>query len=139
MRTPIVLALGLAVTAGLRGQDGAKELEKLKGTWVIVKAERGGKPTDEPKGDKITFDGEKIAVTENQRPQTGRVKIDPTKTPKKIDLTPDENGEGTVFGIYELSGDTLKICIGRRERPKAFATKEGATDFLLFFEREKKK
>ena len=39
------------------------------------------------------------------------IKIDPGKEPKQIDiLKKDKKGERTILGIYEIKGDTLKVC-----------------------------
>ncbi|HEY8504722.1 MAG TPA: TIGR03067 domain-containing protein [Gemmataceae bacterium] len=141
MRTA-ALAAALALAGGLRAQDEAKELEKLKGTWVIVKAERGGKPADEPKGDRITFDADKITVNIRGTERKGKVKIDATKTPKQIDLIAEgEDAPGPAPAIYELEGDTLKMALGRPggDRPAKFATEEGSMVIVLIFEREKNK
>jgi RNA polymerase sigma factor (sigma-70 family) len=56
--------------------------------------------------------------------------------------TPPALWSGTVRCIYELDGDTLKICYSVRsaERPGAFATKAGgkATEVLLMLKRKPK-
>ncbi len=43
---------------------------------------------------------------------TGTFKIDPTAKPKTMDSTATngDNAGKTMLGIYELDGDTLKIC-----------------------------
>ncbi|HWY86883.1 MAG TPA: sister chromatid cohesion protein PDS5, partial [Gemmataceae bacterium] len=57
-------------------------------------------------------------------------KIDPSKTPKTIDLYRPAKGDmeaSTGLGIYELTGDTLKICLGATpdvKRPTSFADTE---------------
>ena len=39
------------------------------------------------------------------------LKIDPGKEPKQIDITLHlKKGDRTVLGIYEIKGDTLKVC-----------------------------
>jgi uncharacterized protein (TIGR03067 family) len=38
------------------------------------------------------------------------------------------------LGIYQLDGDTLKWCVGRKARPSEFETKQGA--FLLVLRRK---
>ena len=52
----------------------------------------------------------------------GEYKLDPTAKPKAIDLV-EPNGSRNTPGIYELDGDTLKICIAEGQnavRPTAF-------------------
>jgi uncharacterized protein (TIGR03067 family) len=64
----------------------------------------------------------------------GIVTLDPSRKPKAMN-TWDQDGpfeDQTVPGIYELDGETLKICFARpgEDRPKNFTTKEG-TGFLF--------
>jgi hypothetical protein len=47
----------------------------------------------------------------------------------------------TALGIYELDGDTLRICHtwkGQRKRPEKFAIAEGSGLVLAVWKREKK-
>ena len=56
-------------------------------------------------------------------------------------LRPPEVEENEIKGIYELKGDTLRICGAGQggERPKEFKSDEGSDAMLLTFRREKKK
>jgi len=50
-------------------------------------------------------------------------RLDPSKTPKALDLCPTDSAK-TLLGIYHLDGDDLKICFcqrGKQERPATFA------------------
>jgi uncharacterized protein (TIGR03067 family) len=60
------------------------------------------------------------------------VRLDGSATPKRIDYVIAAATPVTRLGIYELNGDTLRICLARpgRERPAAFASPEGA-DLVL--------
>jgi uncharacterized protein (TIGR03067 family) len=64
--------------------------------------------------------------------------LDPTARPKAIDIT-DKDRRRTP-GIYSLDGDTLKVCMneGRKERPTAFASKQGTHLSVWVFKREKR-
>ena len=49
-------------------------------------------------------------------------------------------GKGkTMLGIYELTGDTYKVCFALPggERPKEFASKPGSKTMLIVMKREK--
>jgi uncharacterized protein (TIGR03067 family) len=123
-----------------------KELKALQGTWRPISQELDGKKTSEEelKDRAVVFDaagkaslrhGDKILLE-------SAWKIDPTKKPKAVDstYTSGENKGKTRLGIYELEGDTLRVCLGPigKERPTEFSSKPGSGNLLFRFEREKK-
>jgi uncharacterized protein (TIGR03067 family) len=60
--------------------------------------------------------------------QEATIALDPSKTPRQIDMTIDEGGKEEVhLGIYTLEGDTFKLCKSHppQARPSKFATEEG--------------
>jgi uncharacterized protein (TIGR03067 family) len=141
--------VGLLVAAGAgSGEAVKKDLEALKGTWMVVSAEKDGKKlTDEQlKGITLTYDGAgKTSVKKgDQLLFEGTIKIDPTKKPKTLDATQTSEGENkgkTFLGIYEIQGDTLKICSAepaKKDRPAEFSSKPGSGHFLRVYKREKK-
>jgi len=72
----------------------------------------------------------------------GTVKLDPTKKPKAIDITftAGERKGQMVLGIYEIEGDTFRVCVARPgdERPAEFSAKAGSGRTLVAYQREKK-
>jgi uncharacterized protein (TIGR03067 family) len=72
----------------------------------------------------------------------GTSKIDPTSKPRAIDLTQTEGqGKGkTSRGIYEVEGDTRKVCIAEagKERPTTFSSPADSGHILAVFKRLKK-
>jgi uncharacterized protein (TIGR03067 family) len=136
-----VLAL---VAASAATADDAKDQKQFQGKWTIASATHGGMSTPKEQLDKaaVTFDGDKMIISEGEKKKTAKFKLDTSKTPPQIDITPDEGDEKdkTVRGIYELKGDTLKLCFGRpdAERPTAFSSKEGEKTALIEFKRAKK-
>jgi uncharacterized protein (TIGR03067 family) len=152
-------AVGLAVVSLFTGvgllaaADDAKEaavkkdLEAMKGTWTVVSAERDGKKIADAQlqGVTVTFDadGKVSAQRQGQTLFEGTVTIDPTKKPKTVDTTQTSEGDNkgkTALGIYELEGDTMKICSADfgKERPTEFSSKPGSGHFLRVYKREKK-
>src|SRR5438128_10673746 len=110
-----------------------KELAHLEGTWkfISIETDKMKLAEDALKEPRLKLMGDKFTVTEN--PQAvfgGTFKVDPSKKPKTIDVTFTDGPEkGKVFqGIYELEGDTYKVCMNQegKTRPTEFAVKPGS-------------
>jgi uncharacterized protein (TIGR03067 family) len=120
----LVAAMVVAATAAVGG-DAKSDQAKLQGKWV---RELNGQ-----KGE-LKFDKSAFVLTLHAKGEVikGTFKIDPSKTPKEMDLTitesddPKEKGQA-FLAIYAVDGDTLKICTGEpgHKRPAAFLEKEG--------------
>ena len=113
---------------------------KLDGKWVIISVERDGKADDTLKGAVREHKGEKYTMTLKEgKSFEGSMKVDATA--KSIDMMPaDGKYKGkTLLGIYELDGDTLKICFAEpgKERPKTFVSKADSGIVLAVHQKEK--
>jgi uncharacterized protein (TIGR03067 family) len=90
---------------------------------------------------KLEIKDGKWAVTVGKETDKGMLTIDSTKKPKEMDIVGTEgpNKDKKILAIYELTDDTLKVCyaLDGKERPKAFATKEGTKGFLVTYKRQK--
>lgn len=123
-----------------------KELKALAGTWRPISAENNGYKASEAnlKGTRWIRDadgkwtmqrGDKTVV------EWAVKNIDATKKPKTIDIEIVAGPyKGMVYlGIYELDGDTLRICFAlpdRPERPTEFSAGKGSIRALSDFKRE---
>ena len=102
----------------------------LQGTWSITSLEMDGVKAPFA-GGKIVIKGSRFTTLAMGGEYGGTMVFDETKTPKRFDLT---FTEGThqgkkALGIYELTGDDWKICMGLagvRRRPKEFTTSAGS-------------
>jgi uncharacterized protein (TIGR03067 family) len=142
-----VVTIGLlAASSPLLGggkDTGEDALKKVQGTWKFLSHEMNGQPTprEEVEKLKISFSGDKFSVTEDGKVlQAGTNKLDPTKKPAHIDATvTDGQGKGvTMLGVYELKGDTLRVCFDPtgKQRPTGLTPKDGQCGAVI--QREKK-
>jgi uncharacterized protein (TIGR03067 family) len=140
----------LIATAGLllaadapQKADVKKEVKQLQGTWQMVSHQVDGKPDEALKGAVRVVKGRRFTIRKGDKVlRAGRMKLDPSKEPKWIDVTftrGPEKGK-TRRGIYTLEGDTQKICYGELDgkRPKEFVSKPGTGHRLVVFKRVKR-
>jgi uncharacterized protein (TIGR03067 family) len=143
-----VVGLAASGGSGTLADDKAefeKEARKFQGTWTIESSLAGGRelPADELKTLVVTFDGDKHTVQKGDEViQVGVQKLDPSKSPKTIDVTMVEGPhKGTVMlGIYEIDADTLKVCFDPegKKRPTEFKSAPGSRNFVNVHKRVKK-
>jgi uncharacterized protein (TIGR03067 family) len=139
--TPVLLAISaLAFT----GSTQADDLKDLEGTWKIESTEANGKKieSDDLKDIEVKFKGDRYNVRVKDTLGAGSLKLDEMQKPKTMDATNTEGDDvgKVVKAIYELAGDTLKVCytLEGGERPTELATKEGSPELLFIYKREKK-
>src|SRR5262245_61143357 len=88
-------AVGFAASGSLADdkEDLEKEVKKFQGAWTIESSVTGGKeiPAGDLKEFILTFEGEKHTLKKGDEViQVGTQKIDPSKSPKTIDVTMTE-------------------------------------------------
>jgi uncharacterized protein (TIGR03067 family) len=119
------------------------ELKKFEGTWKYELVEVEGKavPQEESRDDRLIIKGDHYTAKTRRGTVSGVFEVDPTVTPKTIEVTlSDGPSKGKRFeGIYELEGDTYKVCIAfeGKPRPTEFVTKPGSGHVFEILEREK--
>jgi len=135
----------------------AADRAKMQGDWMAVSMTVNGSKLADDEAQILfrTVTGEKYTVFRFSNPiGQGTFKIDATKRPKTIDSTPASTTPATspsagksvpakskpILGIYELDGDTLKICnsLSGKPRPTDFAAKTGSSHTCIVWQREKK-
>lgn len=147
MCTALLLALPIAllpaVAAGQKDDAAAKELAKLQGTWKRVSAEVDGKKASagELKGATLTVSGDRYTLKQGSETRTGTLRLDPTKTPKHLDIVSGAgpNKGKSLLAIYELDGDTFRYCVAPpgKARPAEFSGKAGSGHSLFVNKRER--
>jgi uncharacterized protein (TIGR03067 family) len=142
MRWQAVLVVAAAVGAAVGAEAGEKaaatDKAKLQGSWALLAAEAMGKPAPKEfieQGLTLVFSGDKAEMTGGKKQEEVTFKLDETKKPRQIDFIPKDKNMPTAVGIYELKGDTLKLCFGmagpkagadaQPKRPTAFDSEQG--------------
>lgn len=142
LKSLLAVALVLSCSLGAAGQE-AKPADALNGTWLPQKVELGGLgiPEEIRKSIKLVVKDNKYTVTTASGVDQGTVKIDATAKPKTMDITGVEgpNKDKTFLAIWELDGDTLRVCydLTGKGRPTEFKSPENSQLFLVTYQREK--
>jgi uncharacterized protein (TIGR03067 family) len=119
-----------------------KELAKWQGLWTFESLEKDGKPmpAEKLKNRTIFFGADRYLVRlGGDILQIASQKLYPTETPTALDVKilagPDK--DETMLGIYELKGDTLRVCLDSKgkARPKAFKTTANSGLVLAVYRR----
>jgi len=154
--------LGLTTASMAVADDVEDEANRLKGTWAAVEGVRNGKALskEELARVKISFTGPEnkpllcfrvdlSSVLPSETPNANCVSyvLRPDKSPREIDMTRQHGTRPSNYpGIYELKGDTLKVCANlepspdgppRRTRPTKFAAPAGSDLTLITLKKMK--
>lgn len=135
----LALALAAAGWAGAQDDASKEDLKKLQGKWETVTVVHNGEVQKPEKRSPWVFEGNKLKYpafdTEDE------IKLDATLAPKTMDVRVVRKGQKTeeLKAIYELAGDTLKICVdvGGKGRPTAFESKADSGHRLVTLKRVK--
>jgi uncharacterized protein (TIGR03067 family) len=105
-----------------------KDLDLLQGSWSVTALEADGEkmPPEMLAGACIAIQGDRFTSNGMGFVYEGRLQLDQSGSPRRIDMKFDAGPEkgNTNLGIYELAGDSWKICLATRGavRPAAFAS-----------------
>jgi uncharacterized protein (TIGR03067 family) len=116
--------------------------EFLQGTWHVVGREVEGRkvPPHELQGARITIQGSTLTLTGPGTVSRGTFTLDVASTPRTLDMTFTEGPEKgkTWRGIYQLQGDTWKLCRSPagKERPTDFLSKPASGQVLETLQRQ---
>jgi uncharacterized protein (TIGR03067 family) len=143
------LLLTVASYASAETQEDAieKDRKQMEGAWRVVAFQDDEHRSTEEQikqlNGSITFDSKgnwTLRVLGDNEVTTGTSSIDPTRTPKTIDIKSDNFGS-SFASIYEISEGTLTLCLPGHAmpRPAEFSTPPGSGHWLLTLERKKAK
>lgn len=136
-----VLFAGLVGAAA--AQDAEKELKKLEGSYQVKGLKKDG--TDAPKEvmdsvKGVVIKGGKLIIKVMGEDKTATIKVDPTKKPAHIDITPEDGPEKdmTFPGIYSLEkGELTIVFVEGGDRPKDFKADGEKTLKMVLTRKEK--
>lgn len=131
------------VAAGDRDEALRKDLAALQGTWQPVSVTVNGEALDKErlKDDSMVIRKNTFVLRSGAGSTGGTFLIDPTKNPKTIDtetLIGEAKGAKSV-GIYQLEGDTLRVCYttAPNPRPTDFSAGKDSKRALVVYKRGK--
>jgi len=140
-----IRCIGLVVAASLGAfaADPPDDAKAVQGSWVPTKAELGGQPMAEAvlKTISLKLNTGKYEVLVGDKPDKGTYTMDATTKPRSMTITGTEGpNEGKTFTcIYELKGDTLRVCydLSGAKRPTEFKSIAGTKLYLVTYQRKK--
>jgi len=139
----MLVCVGFAAAATSAGAAEAPAAKAVQGLWKPLKAELGGQPMAEEILKMITLrlgDG-RYVVTVGGQLDKGTCAIDSSTQPKGMTITGTEGpNQGKTFpAIFELEGDTLRICydLSGKRRPTEFKSLPGTRLYLATYHRAK--
>ena len=132
MKYLLCMYLMLVVSLAALAAD-SPDAKVIEGSWTPVKAELGGKPMADAilKTISLKLTDGKYEVIAGGNPDKGTYTLDAAAKPKSMTVTgTDGPNKGKTFPcIYELKGDTLRICydLSGTKRPTEFGRYEYAS------------
>lgn len=133
-----LLALATPPTA-----DDDKALDKLQGTWNVVRYVYDGKeetpPADKP--ETLVIKKSKYELKRAEHNFHGELKLDASTSPWKIDASlydKDDKKRGNAVGIYKFEGEKLIVCWDQtgENRPTQFGSDSGSKSQMIVLEKK---
>lgn len=141
-RFPLSAIACLLLIASTACADDKKNNEPFQGKWKIVSVIVNGEKVASDQFEKavVTVTGDVRLLKDGEEVKSkATYKVDPTKTPKTIDISVSEGvlKGRNLKGIYEFSKDTvtINVTIEGDERPTDFTCTEKSNRLLQVFKR----
>jgi uncharacterized protein (TIGR03067 family) len=136
MSQSFLCLLTTAVLAGDVPRDDLlrNDIDDLQGSWKAERVEQNGAKLGVQL--RLTFEGDYVIMSLQGSNTKRRFTLDQSRQPAALDeQVSDKPGSRVLKSIYELEGDTLRICIREDdgERPTSFSTKDnpGITTLIV--------
>lgn len=111
----------------------ANPLDLMQGKWVGSEIIANGRTSDDPSGIKLSIKGERFEAVTPDNDINGSLKF----VGKNMDVLLDDGDVKTFYAIYEVSGDTMKVCYSPISRPTDFSAPEDSKRILAVYKRAK--
>lgn len=124
---------------GLNGAAAADDRQQWQGTWTMISCIANGDSTDGNVQWVVSGDAYKIRLDGKLGSDPYPFQLDSSK--KRIDVnhhdTPPGTWGGKFKGIYEIKGDSLKVCYDLKGQhyPTSFAAGPGSGQVIYQFRR----
>ena len=142
MKHFLYLCLTVAASLTAFAADPPDDAKAVQGNWKPVKAELAGQPMSDAilKIISLKLDHGKYEAFVGSQPDRGTYTIDATTKPEGMTIIGTEGpNQGKTFpAIFELKGDTLRICydLSGAKRPAEFKSVAGAQLYLVTYNRK---
>ena len=143
MKYLLCICLAAGASLNVFAADPPDDAKAVQGNWKPAKAELAGQPMTDAvlKSISLKLDNGKYDVFVGDHPDRGAYTLDSTSKPKSMTITGTEgpNQGKTFLAIYELKGDTLRICydLSGAKRPTEFKSIAGTRLYLVTYNRQK--
>jgi uncharacterized protein (TIGR03067 family) len=125
----------------LAGADpAAADLQQMQGDWVaaVLIANGDQAPESDLAALKLNIKGKEFSADVPDGQQQGTLKLDPSTTPKSMDLITQSGDE--VPGIYDLAGGTFRVAYAPNggSRPTQFKSADSSGVTVITFKRKQR-
>lgn len=108
-------------------------LDQMQGKWVGAEVTVNGRASDEASGVKLTIKGDRFEAETPDQTIKGALKFNGPA----MEVVMDEGEVRTFFAIYEMGGDTMKVCYSPVSRPTEFTAPADSKRILAVYKRAK--
>ena len=142
MKYFLCLTLALGMAGNLAAVAATNDVQAIQGQWHPVQAELATHPLPNAllQSIRLQLTAGKYEAMVGTEPDRGTYTLDLAQTPKGMSITGTAGpNQGKTFpAIYELTGDTLRICydLSGTKRPAAFQTLPGTKLYLVTYQRK---
>jgi len=143
MKSILYICLAVVLTMTAFAAESIGDDKAIQGRWKPVTAQLGGQPMPDAilKTISLKLTDGKYEAFVGDEPDRGTYSLDSGSSPKGMTVVGTEGpNRGRTFpAIYELNGDTLRICydLSGAKRPSEFKSLPGTKLYLVTYNRKK--